>query len=369
MKRIEIFRTGTHRSLQGQTLSFSEADLDDAATAYDPELHQAPLVIGHPQIDAPAYGWVTGLCVDGDRLVATPDQVEPAFSEMVEAGRFKKVSASFYSPTAAANPKPGHYYLRHVGFLGAAAPAVKGLRPIEFAGDETDVVTLEFADWTTASIALTVGRLFRGLRDWMIDRDGRDAADKVLPDWDVNALSGLAVEAQSDPSQTYAEDNDMDKEELAKREAALTAREAELKAREEAAAKSAAEFAEAETARIAADDAAFVAEAVAAGRLPKGLLPTAVALFGELGDGQVSFAEGDATKTGSPRQALRALISQLPLPVETRELVKGDDVSVDFADGKAVADAITTEIRAVAETGKEISPADALVRIRERGGK
>lgn len=32
------------------------------------------------------------------------------------------------------NPKPDTYHLRHVGLLGAEPPAVKGLRPVEFAG-------------------------------------------------------------------------------------------------------------------------------------------------------------------------------------------------------------------------------------------
>ncbi len=49
-------------------------------------------------------------------LSATPRQVDPAFAEMVEAGRFKKISASFYAPSASGNPVPGTYYLRHVGF-------------------------------------------------------------------------------------------------------------------------------------------------------------------------------------------------------------------------------------------------------------
>ncbi len=51
---------------------------------------------------------------------------------MVKAGRFKSRSASFYHPDNPNNPKPGVYYLRHVGFLGAQPPAVKGLKAVEF---------------------------------------------------------------------------------------------------------------------------------------------------------------------------------------------------------------------------------------------
>ena len=71
--------------------------------------------------------------------------MDAAFAETVAAGRFKKIFASFYSPDAPANPVPGVYYLRHVGFLGAQPPAVTGLRSPEFADNEAGVV--EFADW------------------------------------------------------------------------------------------------------------------------------------------------------------------------------------------------------------------------------
>lgn len=58
MKPFEIFRTGTHTSLNGQTKDFSETDLDTIASSYDPQQHEAPIVIGHPETNAPAYGWI-----------------------------------------------------------------------------------------------------------------------------------------------------------------------------------------------------------------------------------------------------------------------------------------------------------------------
>jgi len=51
---------------------------------------------------------------------------------MVNKGRYKKISASFYSPNYPFNPAPGSYYLKHVGFLGAVPPAVKGLGDARF---------------------------------------------------------------------------------------------------------------------------------------------------------------------------------------------------------------------------------------------
>jgi hypothetical protein len=46
------------------------------------------------------------------------------------------VSASFFSPGQEGNPEPSAYYLKHVGFLGAMAPAVKGLAPLNFSERE-----------------------------------------------------------------------------------------------------------------------------------------------------------------------------------------------------------------------------------------
>ena len=61
---IHIFRPGRHTSMQGATIDFGEGDLIATAKAYDPTRHEAPLVIGHPRADAPAWGWVGGLTAD-----------------------------------------------------------------------------------------------------------------------------------------------------------------------------------------------------------------------------------------------------------------------------------------------------------------
>jgi hypothetical protein len=145
MQRLHIFRAGRHTPMAGAALDFAAADLAGCAAAYDPARFEAPLVIGHPRLDAPAYGWVAALEEEDGGLFATPRQVDPAFARLVEAGRYKKISASFFRPDAAENPAPGHWYLRHVGFLGAVELAVQGLRPIQFAAAGAGIVTIEFA--------------------------------------------------------------------------------------------------------------------------------------------------------------------------------------------------------------------------------
>lgn len=136
--RIKIFRPGRFTSVEGTEVDFSEAQLQGAADSYDPAADPAPLVVGHPRLDHPAYGWVKGLAFEDGHLVAEadPEKLEPAFAEAVRAGRYPKVSARFYLPGSKHNPKPGSLYLKHVGFLGAAAPGVKGLGTVSFAEEE-----------------------------------------------------------------------------------------------------------------------------------------------------------------------------------------------------------------------------------------
>ncbi|MBF0182786.1 MAG: peptidase [Magnetococcales bacterium] len=140
---IPIFKVGRHTDMSGTTLTITEADLQQTVAAYQPTRHEAPLVVGHPQHDAPAWGWVAALALVDGVLLATPSQVDSAFAELVAAGRYKKISASFYTPNSPNNPCPGLYYLRHVGFLGAQPPAVKGLPDASFREGETGLLFWE----------------------------------------------------------------------------------------------------------------------------------------------------------------------------------------------------------------------------------
>lgn len=133
---IPIFQSGTHTAMNGEARAFTDADLSATAAAYDPALFDAPAVIGHPEHNGPAWGWVESLVTKGGMLWAKLRDLDASFVEMVRAKRFKKISASFYLPDSPANPKPGVFYLRHVGFLGAAAPALKALPSVNLS--ETD---------------------------------------------------------------------------------------------------------------------------------------------------------------------------------------------------------------------------------------
>jgi len=143
MHRVEIMRPGQFTPMAGQAISFTEDTLRLAAVTYDAAKAPAPVVIGHPETNAPAYGWVKGMDFADGTLGAYLGDLAPSFAEAVKDKRYTKVSASFFPPQSSANPRPGVFYLRHVGFLGAAAPAVPGLRPVSFASAEGEA--LDFA--------------------------------------------------------------------------------------------------------------------------------------------------------------------------------------------------------------------------------
>jgi len=86
LDQVEIFRPGKRRAMNGQVYEITAADVVACAQAYDPALHEAPHVVGHPRTDDPAYGWVAGLqAVDGGAslVITQSSQVEPAFGELV----------------------------------------------------------------------------------------------------------------------------------------------------------------------------------------------------------------------------------------------------------------------------------------------
>ena len=184
---IEIFRGGKQVDSRGMEHD-GDAVIDKALASFDVKEHEPPLTVGHPQDNSPAFGWVEGLkeaVKDGVKiLMAKFRQVVPEFEDLVKQGRYKKRSASFYPDGR----------LRHVGFLGAAPPAVKGLADLKFKDTEEDI-TFDFYD---ANLGVIAG-LFRRLRDWMIEKEGKDTADSIIPDWDVEYIR---EEANKQESQT-----------------------------------------------------------------------------------------------------------------------------------------------------------------------
>jgi hypothetical protein len=334
VKKLQIFKPGKHTDVKGIVIDFTEDMLRACAAAYDPAKHEAPLVIGHPKMDDPAFGWAKAISYsDTERaLVVDPDQVEPQFAEMVNAGRFKKISPSFYLPDSPNNPTPGQLYLRHVGFLGAAAPAVKGLKSASFADSEAGVVEfVDVAPWRFRSL----GALLRGLREWIISKNTIEEADRVMPGYLIDdiesAPEGNTVgAAYSEPPEGTHSTAHQETVMLTQEQQAAAAK---LKADQEALARKTAEFAERENALKAAEAAArvkeikeFVAALVTAGKvLPRDQDGLVAYMAGPDEAGVIEFGEGDAKKSEPADAWLRGFLEALPKQVDFKERSAADD--------------------------------------------
>ena len=394
---IDICRAGTWRDMQGHDVRLDAGRLDRIVAAHaaaDP----APVVVGHPEADAPAYAWVAALRRVGDRLQATLRDIAPSFREAVEAGRYSGRSIALQGDA-----------LRHVGFLGGRAPAVPGLAPTRFAAAPEAVIA--FADDDAADTA-----------DAAPDDEAASPAEPhpspsnplracgPTGDEDGDSLVPLSAPAarggdgdggcshlplspspeggggtQAAPADSPSpppgggegrgeEGGDANSTLLAAREAELAAREARLAAREAEAA------AEARLRR--ADDA--LAPYVEAGRVLPAERAGLAALLAALGaDG----GSGDADDTGRviafaapeggeermpPAAVLERFLEGLPRRVDYRTLAGGALPAGPHTDRGEDSERIAAEARALiateAEKGVTLTPAEAVDRARARRG-
>jgi hypothetical protein len=308
---------------------------------------------------------------------------------MHRAGYFKKCSSSFYTPDSPSNPKPGVYYLRHVGFLGAAAPAVKGLRDATFAASEEGVVEFSMAAERTGA------SLWRRLRDWLIAKEGLESADKVIPTWDVSMLEEEAAREESPAATSFADggkpggtlmvavgaddrllrstDNGEtwmeDAMKIEEQKAELEKKAAELAKQTAENAAQAASFAEREKALAAKEAGARRAELAefVEGLVKDGarVLPADKAGVTELlaavpAASTIEFAEADGKKATKPMQEwLKGFLSRLPKQVDFAERAPGAS-AVDTADAPAIAAAAQRYQAEQAKAGVEIRISEAV---------
>jgi len=177
MDWFEIFKVGKHTDSAGHTREWDLKDLEEIASSYDPVKHEAPIVIGHPEMDSPAYGWIEALKTEGDKLLAKPKQVVDQLKDWVRKGLYKKVSIAIYPDLT----------LRHVGFLGGTPPAIKGLKQATF-GDKKPAWVIESDLFMDPYQQETVKSIFQRMRDWMIDKFSLEEADKIISSYDIEAL-------------------------------------------------------------------------------------------------------------------------------------------------------------------------------------
>ena len=372
---IDVCRTGTWRDMHGREVEVGGGLLQQLAAGYgahDP----APVVVGHPKNDAPAYAWVDGLRVSGDRLQAKLRDVQPAFRAAVEAGRYANRSIRFKANR-----------LVHLGFLGGAAPAVPGLAPTQFAADEDATTVCLADDWAYRWAWDSLADLARRLRERLIEIDGMEVADKVVPARLISDFEEASAEAKPEtssfalggiaatfghllkrleaPSQPSTGDPMDPTEEQNQREAALNAREASLAARE----------ASAEAAERLRKAEASLKPHVDEGRLLPAEVASLAALIASLptgGDHTISFAgEAGAQVSEEPAAILDKFIGALPKRVNYGTLaappgpLDGGQAGEDNDSIAAEATALMAEAK---RSGTTLSAAAAVDQVRGKRG-
>jgi len=220
LPEIEVCAVGTWPGSGGK-VKVTDKILQELADSYDPKLHQAPAVLGHPKTDAPALGWFAGFKKVGDKLIGVPRKLKDKLVKAIKAESYKYVSLSFYHPNTPGNPKPGSYYVKHVGWLGAMPPAVKGMKEYALAegGAEPTEIYLAADEAELAWSIKTTRSIFSKLRDFLIDKYDKETADEIIPEWRLDSLIENAQRIENTPSK-FSEDDMTDDIETIKAEAA-----------------------------------------------------------------------------------------------------------------------------------------------------
>ena len=327
-KPFRIFRVGTHTDSAGNSTTFTREQLAATVTAYNEGDWRAPMVVGHPKGNAPAYGWVGKMRLDdsGDVIVDDVEKLNADFADLMENGAYRNRSASWYAPDHPSNPTPGVWQLRHLGMLGAQPPALKGLGDVEFHDQEG--LTVEFADYTTSTIA----GLLRGLRELFISKWGTEDADKALPNFLIADLEQAGRDRITETVPDFSDPNPeaviMTPEEIAALQAKAAQLEADLAtttARATAAETAAANFAEqqrvASQAVAIADAKVVLKPLVDSGKLLPAQLDKAAEFMAGLDDKAKTFDFGEATGDNAltARQFMVKLMEQGQRQVDYNE--------------------------------------------------
>lgn len=182
MKWCEIFKAGTHIDHSGKKVTVTTADIDKIISNFNEKNPDVPLVIGHPKVNSPAYGWVDKLKREGKTLLATFKDVSSEFAEWVNQGLYKTRSISLYEDNT----------LRHIGWLGAQPPAIKGLASYQFAENE-EIQIFDFSEVENYKFQ-TIADILSDLRDFLIEKYDIETADKVVRSWRLSDLERIGTQ-------------------------------------------------------------------------------------------------------------------------------------------------------------------------------
>jgi hypothetical protein len=134
---VEALKVGTFADSAGVEHTFTEGDLARIAASYNPAVNEAPVVIGHPDTNAPAFGWVKDAVVKGKSMYLGLKDLVPEFVDACKKGMYKKRSIALRPDLS----------IRHIGFLGGTPPAIKGLVDFAFAEGKSQTFVFDGTDF------------------------------------------------------------------------------------------------------------------------------------------------------------------------------------------------------------------------------
>lgn len=220
---VEIFIAGTRPASNGVLTTISPENLQEVVDTYNPNFFRAPLLVsesvGHDignysdtevsKSKELCHGIPKKLKRVGSKLYAQFDKVSRSFSQWVRDRQIHSVSSSFYLPNSPNNPYPGKWSLRHIAGLGSTPPACKGLAPLpEPPSDweEFKECSVNFNEYENDGIAdfcscknmminspwQVAADLFQKYREYLIEAEDIETADRVLPSEQINAIRMMA---------------------------------------------------------------------------------------------------------------------------------------------------------------------------------
>jgi len=130
---MELFRAGKQTDSAGNSHNWTVAELDEIVSNFKEDV---PATLGHKVNDKPAFAWFKKLWREGNVLFGEMGEIVDEFGVMLKNKMFKNRSIALRADNS----------LRHVAFLGAEAPAVKGLEGFAFAEDDSEFNTFDFSE-------------------------------------------------------------------------------------------------------------------------------------------------------------------------------------------------------------------------------
>jgi hypothetical protein len=203
-KWVQAFKSGNHTSSNGQAGTYTQADLEELTDAVNASLsdgtHRIPAVLGHPEHDDPAYGWVEQAKLIGKDLFVKFKDVVSDLADAVNSKQYQSISVRLYPREHPNNPTPGKLNLGHVGFFGACQPAIKGMKAVELKEIPTDLISYDFSakeldfggTYFSYSVFGDIAMMFANFREYLIEKSGMEVADKVTPRYLIDSITMTA---------------------------------------------------------------------------------------------------------------------------------------------------------------------------------